>query len=122
MPYLNQGAAEVAGAMLGTGYTPLSAANAYLHVGNGTAAYDKTHTALQGGSTASAGMDPGYPQLASGAMVFQSTFASSAANFAWEEIGFGTAAKLYSRKLQSFGTKPSGVSWTVRLSFTPEAA
>jgi hypothetical protein len=106
-------------------YVPFGSGQAYIKVGNGTTAFSAAHTDLQGGSTAEAAMDATYPSLASTTMTWRATFDTSTGNFAWEEVavknGSGAVSatvKLLNRKVQSFGTKVSGATWTMSLAIT----
>lgn len=114
----------------GQALTYFNNAQAAIGVGSdsGTAAA-ATQTNLQGASKLRKAMDATYPQhtdaTTSGAasIVFRSTFATSDANFAWNEWGVfnsttdGTG-RMLNRKVESLGTKTSSASWqfTVTLS------
>lgn len=106
-------------------YPAWNNANAHIKVGNGTAAFAATQTDLQGGSTAEKPMDATYPQVSAQTATWRSTFGSSDANFTWEEVGvkngsgaISSTVKLLNRKVQSFGTKVSGATWTMTLQIT----
>jgi hypothetical protein len=93
-------------------------------VGNSTTAFSASQTDLQG-TQAESTMDAGYPTVASQVVTWKATFGSSAANFAWEEVGVknqtgavSATRRLLNRKVQSFGTKVSGATWTMTLAIT----
>lgn len=114
----------------GQALTYFNNAQAAIGVGSdsGTAAA-ATQTNLQGASKLRKAMDSTYPQhtdaTTSGAasIIFRSTFATTDANFAWNEWGVfnsttdGTG-RMLNRKVESLGTKTSSASWqfTVTLS------
>jgi hypothetical protein len=117
--------------LIGDSGQAYSNANAYLRVGNSsTAVVAASQIDLQGASKAEVAMDGGYPSVSSNAVTFKSTFDSSTGNFAWEEVGVQNGAtpggglatngtvRLLNRKVQSFGTKASGSSWTITLTIT----
>lgn len=103
-----------------------SSGSAYIRVGNSTTAASASQTDLQGASKTSKAMDAGYPTVSAQTATWKSTFGTSDANYAWEEVGVangsgtpdGTAPRLLNRKVQSFGTKASGSTWTMQLDLT----
>ena len=106
-------------------YPAWNNANAYLKVGNGTAAFGAAQTDLQGGSTFERPMDVGYPSVAAQSISFRATFDTGEANFAWEEMGVKNGAgaisatvKLLNRRVASAGTKAAGSTWTLTLTIT----
>ena len=116
----------------GQALTYFNNANAAIGVGDGSAAEAATHTDLQASTNkARKGMNSTYPQhtdgtvLAAASVLFQATFGTSEANFAWAEWGLfnsPTAAtgRMLNRKVAALGTKTSASSWqiTVTLTFT----
>lgn len=123
---LNAGLAILADKLIGAGSaTVYSNANAYLKVGNGTAAAAATQTDLQGGTTAEKAMDATYPIRTGQTIRWDATFQSAEGNFAWEEFGVKNGAGavsgtivLFNRKVQALGTKASGSVWTLTLEIT----
>lgn len=112
---------HIASAVIGGGVTAFNNANAYLGVGNSSTAFSAAHTDLQGASKARKAMDATYPQLATNVITAVSTFGTSDANFAWEEVGFfnaSTAGTMFSRLVQAMGTKASGSTWVLTLTIT----
>lgn len=104
------------------GYT---SGSANIKVGNSTQAAASGDTDIVGGSNAEAGMDAGYPTVVLTTATWRSTFGSSAANFAWEEVAVKNASgavsnsvRILNRRVQSFGTKVSGATWTMTLQIT----
>lgn len=102
----------------GSSYTKLNNANARLGVGNSTTAFNATQTGLQGGSTAYQAMDATYPQRSSNVVTFKATFATGAANFAWEEVVTDNGTNTLSRLVTSLGTKTSAASWVLTHTMT----
>lgn len=108
----------------GTTYPAYSNANSYLWVGDGNFAAAATQTALQGTNTLAKAMDATYPQVSGQTVTFRSTFATSEANFTWQECGasngssLGATVKLLNRKVTSMGTKSSGQTWTLTMAIT----
>jgi len=103
--------------------TPWNAANAYIGVGDGTAAEEATQTGLQGTNRQYKAMDAGYPTYGSNQQArWQATFAGNEANFTWNEItvanGSSDAAVNLNRKVQNLGTKASGTTWIAQLTIT----
>lgn len=121
--FLNEGMDEIWRLATGQGApTAYSNANARIGVGNSNAIAIRTQTGLQGGSTAFASMEAGYPtapgENAGGtgrAVSFKASFGAAEANFDWEEwtVDNGAVAnKNMDRKVESNGTK-AGDTWTL---------
>jgi len=112
---------HLAGLAIGTG-TPFNAANAYLGVGDSTAAFAATQTDLQAATNKlRKGMDASYPQVASNVITMRATFGTSEANFAWQEWASFNAASggvMQQRKVESLGTKTSAMAWTLTVTIT----
>lgn len=121
---LNEGINELWALVAGTGATKFDNGNAYLGVGDSSAAADATQTGLQASTNKLyKGMDTSYPTYGSSQIAtWRATFGGSDANFAWNEItvanGNADAAKNLNRKVQSMGTKASGTSWVASLQIT----
>jgi hypothetical protein len=102
-------------------------ANAYIGVGDSTTAAAATQTDLQASSNKLRKvMNSTYPQhtdaTTSGAasIVFQATFGSSDANYAWQEWGVfngSSGGRMLNRKAESLGTKASG-TWVFTVTIT----
>lgn len=118
-------------AMRGDGSLTLwSNANSYIGVGDSSTAAASTQTDLQASTNKlRKAQDTGFPKVNgdSGgpaghrAMLWQSTFATGEANFAWNEIGVfnaSSAGTMLDRLVISLGTKTSSFSWTVGLTLT----
>lgn len=123
MPLSDVGRDLSAQAVAGETITPFNEANSYIGVGDGTAAFDSTHTDLQGASTERIAMDSGYPTVTDNELTYRSTFGTGDANFDWEEWGVfnaSTGGDMLNRKVESLGTKPNTQSWqfTVTLTFS----
>ena len=99
--------------------TAFNNTNAYLCVGDGTAAAATGQTDLQGTNTTRKGMDAGYPTYGTDMKItFYSTFGSADANHGWQEFGVANASTggvLFDRKVEDKGTKASPEVWTLQL-------
>lgn len=104
--------------------TPFNNANSYIGVGDSTTAYAAGQTDLQAATNKlRKAMDATYPQTATNVVTFRSTFATTDANYAWQEWGVfnaSSAGTMLNRKVESLGTKTSAQTWqfTVTLTFT----
>jgi hypothetical protein len=102
-------------------------ANAYIGVGDSTTAAAATQTDLQAASNKlRKAMNSTYPQHTDGAtsgsasIVFQATYGSTDANFAWQEWGIfngSSGGRMLNRKVESLGTKSSG-TWVFTITLT----
>lgn len=107
-------------AAIGQG-VPFSNANAYIGVGNGTAAFAASQTDLQGANKLRKAMDNGYPTINAPVVTFKSTFAPGEANFAWNEWGVfngSTGGVMLNRVVESNGTKQSNQTWVLEVAIT----
>lgn len=97
-------------------------ANSYLGVGDSTTAFVATQTDLVASTNKlRKAMDATYPQVAANVLTFRSTFATSDANFAWQEWAVFNASSggtMMSRKVESLGTKTSAQSWQLTVTIT----
>lgn len=118
MPFTSSGDQLLADALIGgNSFTKLTTTAAYLGVGNGTTAFAKSQTDLQGANKVRRPMDSGYPVRSGNQITFQATFGTTDANFAWEELGTFNAAsggQMVTRYVQSMGTKTSGTVWVLQ--------
>jgi hypothetical protein len=121
MPLTNAGRDLIAAAIVGATYTPYNNANAYIGVGDGTTAFAKTQTDLQGANKLRRPMMAGYPQLSGNIITWRASFGPNDANFAWNEFGVfnaSTGGTMLLRLVQSKGTKQSGDTWEAELRAT----
>lgn len=110
----------------GTAVTPFNNANSRIGVGNSTTVFAANQTDLQAAAGASNQqkntMDATYPTRATNVLTFRATFATTEANFAWNEWGIFNAASgansMLSRKVESLGTKPSSQTWQFTATLT----
>ena len=105
----------------GSSYTKFNNGNAYLGVGDGTAAWAGAQTDLQGTNKTRKGMDSTYPTRAGAALTLRSTFGTVDANHAWQEWGIFNAAaagQMWSRKVEDLGTKTSASTWQLTVTMT----
>lgn len=111
-------------ATIGAGPTFFNNANTYIGVGDSTTAFATGQTDLQAATNKMRkAMDATYPSGGSNVITFRSTFATTDANWAWQEWGIfngSSAGTMLSRKVESLGTKTSAQTWqfTVTLTFS----
>lgn len=107
---------------IGEAVTAFNNANAYLGVGDSTAAFAATQTDLQAATNKlRKAMEATYPTRATNVLTFRSLFATGDANFAWAEWGVFNAASagtMMSRKVEALGTKTSAQSWQLTTTIT----
>lgn len=102
--------------------------NAHIGVGDSNTAAAATQTDLQAASNKlRKAMDATYPTHTDGTtsgaatVTFRSTFGSSDANFAWAEwavFNGSSGGRMLNRKVESWGTKVNGSSWTFTVTIT----
>lgn len=121
---LNEGINELLTAACGTGATKFDNANAYLGVGDSSAAESASQTGLQAATNKLyKAMNASFPTYGTSQKVtFQADFGSAEANFAWNEFtvanGSSDSAKNLNRKVSAQGTKSSGQTWRLTLDIT----
>jgi len=121
---LNEGINELFTILCSSGGTKFDNSNAYIGVGDSSTAEAASQTGLQASTNKLyKAMDTGYPTFGTSQMAtWKSTFGSSEANFAWNEItvanGNSDSSVNLNRKVQSMGTKVSGAVWEVSLQIT----
>jgi hypothetical protein len=105
--------------------TAFNNANSYIGSGDSTTAFAATHTDLQAATNKMRkAMDATYPQRSANVLTYRSTFATTDANWAWQEWGIfnaSTAGTMMSRKVESLGTKTSAQSWQMTATITLNA-
>lgn len=111
-------------ASIGASPTFFNNANTYIGVGDSTTAFAASQTDLQASTNKlRKAMDATFPSGSSNVITFRSTFATTDANYAWQEWGIfnaSTAGTMLSRKVESLGTKTSAQTWqfTVVLTYS----
>ncbi len=122
----NAGRDAMVAGVTGGAPTQFNNANSYIGVGDSTTVFAATHTDLQAATNKlRKAMDATYPTVATNVVTFKSTFATTDANFAWQEWGVfnaSTAGTMLSRKVESLGTKTSAQSWVFTAVLTFAAA
>lgn len=112
--------------ILGEAQTIFDNANAYIGSGDSTTAFAIGQTDLQAATNKlRKAMDSTYPQRTGLAVDFRATFATSDANYAWQEWGIfnnSSAGDMLTRKVESLGTKTSAQSWQFTATITFAAA
>jgi len=111
MPLVTTGLTEIAKLIVGEAGAELTNGLAKINVGDGTTVFDVAQADLQGVNKVSRGMDVGFPQRSGATITFQATFPTNEANFAWNEWGISSDTTLYSRKVESLGTKTNTQVW-----------
>jgi hypothetical protein len=119
-------ATEIAKCAIGDSPTLLNATNAYLGVGDSTTAFVASQTDLQATTNkVRQGMDATYPVRSGAGVTYRATFATSQANYAWQEWGTFNAASsgvMWQRKVESLGTKTSSQAWQLSVTLNFAAA
>lgn len=103
----------------GNALTYFNNANARIGVGDSSTAAADTQTALQAATNKlSKAMDATYPQhtdttgtAGSKSITFRSTFATTDANYSWQEWVIDNGTRALNRKVESLGTKTSAATW-----------
>lgn len=130
---LNEGIARLLDLLIGAGGVAFNNANSYTGVGDSATAEAATQTELQATQAAAnrfyKAMNATYPSRTNQTVSFQSDFATSEANFAWNEwtvaagattasgSGFLVGTTNLNRKVAALGTKASG-TWTLLTQIT----
>lgn len=118
----NSGRDLLAQMIAGEATTPFNNANSYLGVGDSSTAFSAAQTDLIAATNKfRKGMEASYPQRAANVLTYRALFATSEANFAWEEWALfndPTAGTMLCRKVESLGTKTSAQSWQLTVDIT----
>lgn len=126
MAITNTGAILAAQCLMNDSATFLNSSNSHLGVGDSSTAFAAAQTDLQAASNKiRKAMEAGYPTRSSGALTFRSLFGTSEANFAWSEWALFNASSsgtMFSRKVESLGTKTNTQSWQLTATITVAAA
>jgi hypothetical protein len=123
---MTAGATRLLSLLIGTGGQAYDATHSRIGVGDSTASESAAQTDLQGTNKYFKLVDATFPSVTSATATWKSTFGSAQGNFAWQEWGIdvGTAdgatvtAPLLNRKVQSFGTKGSGTTWSLTVAIS----
>lgn len=124
MPLVDAGRNFMVQSTIAAAATPFNNANSYIGVGDSTTAHAVGQTDLQAATNKMRkAMDATYPSGATNVITFRSTFATTDANWAWQEWGIfnaSSAGTMLSRKVESLGTKTGTQTWqfTTTLTFT----
>lgn len=116
-------------ATAGQALTFFNNTNAYIGVGDSTTAAADTQTDLQAATNKlRKAMDATYPlhtdttgTAGSKSITYRSTFATTDANFAWQEWGLfngSSGGRMLNRKVESLGTKTSAATWVITLTLS----
>lgn len=120
--YTNAGGVALLNLLIGAGGTAFNNANSYLGVGDSTTAFSAAHTDLQAATNKlRKAMNATFPSLSGQVMTFKSTFTTSDANYAWQEIAIfnaSTAGTMLCRIVNNYGTKTSSASWDLTYTLT----
>ena len=92
-----------------------------LGVGDSSTAYAATQTDLIGTTNKAYEALDSAPVVATNVITLVATFETGDANFAWNEFGCfasGSPTEMYTRKVQSLGTKTSAAEWELTVQLT----
>lgn len=121
--FVDDGIINCLNLLIGGGGTALNNTNARLGVGDSATAWATNQTDLQAAANKlRKAMNATYP-LGTGTktITFRSDFTASEAVWQWNEWGIFWAASgtsMLSRKVETFGTKANGPTWTLTATFT----
>ena len=122
MGMTNAFATHLAQAAIGEAVTAFNNANAYIGVGDSSAAFAAGQTDLQAVTNKlRKAQDATYPQRSGNVVTLRSTFGTADANWAWAEWGVFNAATggtMMNRKVDANGTKASGQTWQFTVTAT----
>lgn len=122
MALTNAGRNHIAQAIIGEAVTAFNNANAYIGVGDSSTAFAGAQTDLQAATNKlRKAMDASYPTRATNVLTFRATFATTDANYAWNEWAIfngSSGGTMLSRKVESLGTKTSAQSWQMTVDIT----
>lgn len=120
--YTNTGGALLLDLLIAAGGTAFNNANAYLGAGDSNTAFAVGQTDLQAASNKlRKAMDATYPSRSGQVVSFRSTFGTSDANWAWQEVAIFNASSggtMLARSVSSLGTKTSAGSWVLTYTLT----
>lgn len=126
MAITNTGAILAAQCLMNDSATFLNNSNAHTGVGDSNTAFAAAQTDLQAATNKlRKAMEASYPTRSSGALTFRSLFGTSEANFAWQEwavFNASSSGTMFSRKVESLGTKTNTQSWQLTATITVAAA
>lgn len=127
MALTNAGRNFISDGIVGVTTIPFNNANARIGVGDNSGTFAATQVDLQASTNKFRRvMESGYPTIAINVLTFRSVFATTEANFVWEEWGVfnGSSATgtMLNRKVESLGTKLSSQSWQITTTLTVNAA
>jgi hypothetical protein len=104
----------------------LNNANAYLGVGDSSAAFAVGQVDMQAATNKyRQGMVATYPQRTTNVITFRALFPSAQANFVWAEWGIfnaSTSGQMATRKVEALGTKTSATAWQLTVTLTVTVA
>lgn len=120
---VNTGLTDIGNGLTTSGLaTPYNNANANIGVGDSTTAAAVGQTDLQAATNKlRKAMDATFPTVANGVYTWRSTFATTDANFAWQEWAVFNASatgRMLNRAVSSLGTKTSAQSWQLTVTVT----
>ena len=121
MPLTDAGQNLVTQLLVGEAVASLNNANAHLGVGDSATAFAKAQTDLQGANKVRKAMEGGYPTRSTNVMTFRALFGTGEANFAWNEWGTfngSSGGSMYTRLVESLGTKTAAQSWQLTVEVT----
>lgn len=125
---VNGGTNAIVLLLTGGSFTPVyNNANAALGVGDSSAAFALSQTNLQGAVVTTdrirKAMDATFPTVAANVATFRATFATTEANFIWNEWGLfnnvtDASGTMLNRSVANLGTKTSAAPWQLVATIT----
>jgi hypothetical protein len=117
---LNEGIANIAALLIGTGGTAYDNANAYIGIGDDDTAEAEAQTGLQAATNKTwLPMDATYPQVSGQTIIWRATAGTGDANYAWKELTLvndtDDTGDNFNRKVDSRGTKSNTMQWVIQL-------
>jgi len=126
MPLTNSGRDFMVASTVTAATVPFNSANSFIGVGDSATVFAATQTDLQAATNKMRkAQDATYPTIAGNVLTFRSTFATTDANYAWNEwavFNASAAATMLNRKVEALGTKPGTQSWQFTVTLTVAAA
>lgn len=120
--YTNTGGALLLDLLIAAGGTAYNNANSYLGSGDSSTAFAVSQTDLQAATNKlRKAMDSTFPSRSGQVVTFKSTFATTDANWVWNEVAIfnnSSAGTMLARSTGSYGTKTSAASWVLSYTLT----
>jgi hypothetical protein len=126
MPLTTAGRDLIAAMILGEATTDFTNGNSRIGVGDSATAFAQAQTDMQAAANKMRkAMDATFPSRATNVLTFRATFATTEANWAWQEWGVFNAAAagvMLNRTAESLGTKANTQAWQFTVDLTVTAS